>query len=688
MTAKRIATLLSLLSPLLAALATLIALLALFGWAANSLPLAGLNASYIPMAPASALCLVLLGVLLLLLHFWPAHRSLRILRQAMAGVVLLFNIYILLQMALDTFFGMSLDIEKWFVTASLSNQGFVVGRISLLTSILLILLCMAALLTFPDRPVHTLLRNLSQSAALLTFLMAVILIVGYLYGAPLLYGGTITPVALTTAIALFILSAAFLFEGTWGLFSRWILSDTVFARITRRILPSTVLLVLFFEWFHVRFLEGLPPGAYVFSLALGALFTCGFIALITMAAARQIQATLSQAGQALRLSEDKFKYFFENANVGNTITSPSGQMQINQTFAEILGYSVEELQGELFQEHTHPDDLEISQNEMNALLAGEKGSVRFNKRYLKKDGSVVWVDLSSSLRRDDAGQPLYSMATMVDITARRQAEEEIRRLNAELEERVEARTRELRQAQEQLVRQEKLAVLGQMAGSIGHELRNPLGVISSSIYYLKLVQPGGFVPPERNASGTKPEAQPELNEKIKQQYAVIEEAVNTAVKIINDLLGFARLSSADRRPVSVPELVQNTLKRFPPPASLELSFQLPADLPQALADPLHLEQVLGNLVSNACQAMPDGGKLTISARPEQDLLVIAVEDTGTGITPENMQRLFDPLFTTKPGGIGLGLAVSKKMVEANGGRIQVASRPGQGTTFTLYLPSA
>jgi signal transduction histidine kinase len=167
---------------------------------------------------------------------------------------------------------------------------------------------------------------------------------------------------------------------------------------------------------------------------------------------------------------------------------------------------------------------------------------------------------------------------------------------------------------------------------------------------------------------------------------MIEHEVHTAQKIITDLLDFARITTADRQLVFLPEIVRHTLERFPASASVQVSIIIPADLPEAYADPLHMEQVLGNLVVNACQAMPDGGKLTISATYHKKLLAIAVKDTGTGITPENMQKLFEPLFTTKITGIGLGLAVSKKLAEANGGRIEVRSKAGKGSTFTLYLP--
>jgi signal transduction histidine kinase len=121
-----------------------------------------------------------------------------------------------------------------------------------------------------------------------------------------------------------------------------------------------------------------------------------------------------------------------------------------------------------------------------------------------------------------------------------------------------------------------------------------------------------------------------------------------------------------------------------------VTLNLPENLSTAYADPSQMTQVLGNLVVNACQAMTEGGKLVISAKPstlnDQPSVAIAVNDTGMGIPPENMQKLFEPLFTTKPKGIGLGLAISQKLVEANGGRIEVESEAGKGSTFTVWLP--
>ncbi len=130
-----------------------------------------------------------------------------------------------------------------------------------------------------------------------------------------------------------------------------------------------------------------------------------------------------QAEETLLESEEKFKHIFEYSNVGKSITQISGEIRINRTFCEMLGYSPQELQEKRWEEITHPDDIELTQREIDSLLSGEKDAVRFNKRFLKKDGSVIWVDLSSSLRRDEAGKPLYLMTALVDITERKRVEE-------------------------------------------------------------------------------------------------------------------------------------------------------------------------------------------------------------------------------------------------------------------------
>jgi signal transduction histidine kinase len=279
--------------------------------------------------------------------------------------------------------------------------------------------------------------------------------------------------------------------------------------------------------------------------------------------------------------------------------------------------------------------------------------------------AALAVDLLASNMRRNVQQ------ARTEAAQRKQVENEVLQLNASLEQRVAERTRELQEAQEKIMRQEKLAVLGQMAGSVGHELRNPMGVINSAIYYLKLVQP-------------------EADDKVKKHLAMIEQEVHKAEMIIHDLLDFARGVTADRELVSIPVLVKSVLVHFPPPASVEVMDNQPADLPKVFADPRQIELVLGNLMVNAYQAMPKGGQLSITSKKsfvkKTPFVCITLKDAGTGIAPENMVKLFEPLFTTKTKGIGLGLAISKKYVDANKGRIEVQSEPGQGSTFTVYLP--
>jgi PAS domain S-box-containing protein len=289
---------------------------------------------------------------------------------------------------------------------------------------------------------------------------------------------------------------------------------------------------------------------------------------------------------------------------------------------------------------------------------------------LREDWIVAILGVGNKAREyteRDVDVAAYFADVAWEIVERKRAEQQLAAYTGQLEEMVDERTRELSATQEQLVRQERLAVLGQLAGSVGHELRNPLGVISNAIYFLKM-------------------AQPNADDKVKEYLNIIEKETRTSNKIITDLLDFTRIKSVEREAVSVSDLFRQTLERFPVLPSVEATLEIPTGLPKVYADPHHMVQVLGNLVVNACQSMPKGGNLTVSARAQDGMIYISIHDTGIGIPPENISKLFEPLFTTKTKGIGLGLAVSRKLIEANGGRIEVQSEAGKGSTFSVYLP--
>ncbi|MFH0976474.1 MAG: PAS domain S-box protein [Spirochaetota bacterium] len=229
----------------------------------------------------------------------------------------------------------------------------------------------------------------------------------------------------------------------------------------------------------------------------------------------------------------------------------------------------------------------------------------------------------------------------------------------------------LKDAREELVRKEKLAVLGQLAGIVGHEIRNPLGVMSNAVYFLKTVI-------------SNPD------EKVKEYLHIISQEIDNSHRIISDLLDFARTKTPQVRAVVVRELVTESLGKCLIPGNIESQTDIPDTLPKVNADPFQIGQVLQNLITNAIQAMPKGGKLRISAvsANETGFIEIRVSDTGEGISPENMEKLFQPLFTTKVRGIGLGLVVCKNQVEVNGGTITVESKHGEGTTFVVKLKTA
>jgi len=251
----------------------------------------------------------------------------------------------------------------------------------------------------------------------------------------------------------------------------------------------------------------------------------------------------------------------------------------------------------------------------------------------------------------------------------RAAEASLREYSERLEGLAEERARQLIVAQERLVRREKLAMLGQMAGSVSHELRNPLGAIQTAAYCLR---------------DTLGDAQGSVLECLE----IIEGRVRHATKIVHDLLDSVRIGPTDRQVAGVVVIVLSTLGKSPPPEGIETITDVPDDLPDVLVDSQQIEQVLTNLLSNAYEAMPAGGTLTLRASAQDREVVIAVADTGVGISLENRDKLFEPLYTTKRQGTGLGLAICRGLMEANGGWIEVESEEGVGSTFSISLPLA
>jgi signal transduction histidine kinase len=168
---------------------------------------------------------------------------------------------------------------------------------------------------------------------------------------------------------------------------------------------------------------------------------------------------------------------------------------------------------------------------------------------------------------------------------------------------------------------------------------------------------------------------------------IIGQEVDTTDKIIFDLLNFARIKSVCRKVTSLARLVEKVLERYFPPENILVEQILAQDLLHVKINAGQIEQVLINLITNAYQAMPDGGRLVISGFQKKDKVILMIEDNGIGIEKQNIEKIFEPLFTTKVKGIGLGLTVTKLFTEANEGTIKVSSKLGKGTIFTVALPT-
>jgi PAS domain S-box-containing protein len=265
-----------------------------------------------------------------------------------------------------------------------------------------------------------------------------------------------------------------------------------------------------------------------------------------------------------------------------------------------------------------------------------------------------------------------------DVTARQRAQAALEEYSERLEQMVEARTRELRDAQEQLVRQERLAVLGQLAGGIAHELRSPLGAIKNAAYYFKMV-----------VENPSPDA--------REMMGILDQQIDVSARIIGSLLDFARPQIPNLQPAQLARVIEAAICQCTIPQNIALVWQADESLSSIRVDAGQMQLVFSNLITNAVQAMPEGGRLTIAVQPDgarqtsevfQDWrsLTVSFSDTGVGIPAEALDKVFQPLYTTKAKGIGLGLALSRIIVEAHSGTIAVTSEVGKGTTFTVDLP--
>jgi len=327
----------------------------------------------------------------------------------------------------------------------------------------------------------------------------------------------------------------------------------------------------------------------------------------------------------------------------------------NDTYCRILGYCEEELIGKHLRDITHPESLDENLHLQSQLAMGEIDHYRMEKRFLHKSGSVVHGILDSSVVRDIKGKPSYFLGTVLDITQQKKAEQELQKM-------------------------EKLKSVGTLAGGIAHDFNNIMMGLFGNISLAK-----GKLSKDHPAVKSLEEA---------------EKSMNRAIRLTKQLLTFAKGGKPVKEGVGIGTLVEDVVSFDLSGSNVKPVFNTAKDLWIAEVDKGQMQQVFSNLTINADQAMPDGGHLFITLEnadisaefppglKQGRYIKVTVQDEGTGIDPKHLNRIFDPYFSTKQAGSGLGLATVFSIIKKHGGHITADSKLGNGATFTLYLPAS
>ena len=360
-------------------------------------------------------------------------------------------------------------------------------------------------------------------------------------------------------------------------------------------------------------------------------------------------------------TEQRFRMLFRESPLGIALVGVDGRPVLtNAALQEMLGYTAEELNGMPFSDFTHPDDCAADMELFQQLIQGARKSFKIQKRYVRKDGQVIWARLSVSVAREAGGHPEYFMGMVEDITEHRNLEA-------------------------QFIEAQKMEVIGKLASGVAHDFNNILGVIlmCGDLITLRL-------PPDSP---------------LREYAEEIRLASERAAGLTRQLLLFSRDQPVQTVVLDLNNVVKEMDKMLRRLIGENNSLMVvPGEQTGRIkADPGHVGQVLMNLAVNARDAMPNGGKLSIAtsnvtldeneaparagAKPG-DYVMLSVSDTGTGMTDEVKAHLFEAFFTTKPAGkgTGLGLATCQTIVRQSGGHISVQSEVGRGTTFQVYFP--
>lgn len=378
----------------------------------------------------------------------------------------------------------------------------------------------------------------------------------------------------------------------------------------------------------------------------------------------------------VRDSEERYRALFEHAAETIIIADPDtgGFVEFNDRAYQNLGYTRAEF------EQLSIGNFEVVESQEEVVRHIERimrdGSDTFETQHRTKQGEIRDVLVNS--RVISVGDKQLVQAIWTDITRQKRMEKELDRHRHQLEALVEERTTELKAAQDELVRRERLAALGQLVATVNHEMRNPLTTIRMSVYALR-----------KRLSGVHPDVDPILGR--------AERGIVRCGKIIESLLDYTREHPLGLQPTAMDEWLGAVLDEQTMSPAITLVRELTCGLTVDI-DPERMRRCIVNLIDNACEAMGIGtagewdegereaGQLTVASRVAGGRLCIEVQDTGPGIADEVRDKILEPLFTTKSFGVGLGLPAVRDIMRQHAGGVEVESEPGRGTTVTLWLP--
>ncbi len=374
----------------------------------------------------------------------------------------------------------------------------------------------------------------------------------------------------------------------------------------------------------------------------------------------------------LQLSESLLNAIMDSAVDAIIVIDSHGTVQtVNPATQRLFGYAPEQVIGQNVKMLMPPPFREEHDSYIgNYLESGTAKIIGIGREVVgrRQDGSVFPIHLAvSQITIDD--QILFA-GIIRDISDLKRAEHKLAELNRYLEREVQDRTAELRDAQAELVRNEKLALLGQVSANISHEIRNPLNAAKTSAYYLM-------------------NAKSPTESKIIEHLERIDRQIHMIDNVITALTDLAKLPDPRIAEIDLIELVQQTIDSVDLPPDIHVVIEKAPGLPPVRGDVNQIAMVIRNLVRNARDAMNQGGgQLTISFGKDGQHLSVSVADNGCGIAEADLARIMDPFFSTKARGMGLGLAIIQAILEKNDGRMDVQSHVGTGSNFQIFLPSA